>query len=335
MKRPKSILITGATGFLGSHLAETLVERGYELTAIHRKDNIPEHLQDIGIKWEKAELFDLYKLSELLTDKETIVHAAGMVSYSDRAMPKLKKVNVEATADLVNLALENGVENFVHISTIAALNGNKEGEPIAEDDFGKDFKELTYYGQSKMLGEKEVWRGAAEGLNAVVVNPSVIIGHSDWSNSSPRLFKQIYKGWDYYTEGSTGYVGVEDVVEMTIDLFEGKHFNQRFILSAENLNFRDFFALMAKHLNKKAPSKQASKTQAKWLARLDNLRQRISGSKPLLTRQLVKSLFNQSAYDNSLVRKTLGREFESIDSAIERTAKVFLESQAKNQSSEG
>lgn len=335
MKRPKSILITGATGFLGSHLAIALIERGYELTAIHRKDNVPEHLQNIGIHWVKAELFDLYKLNELLADKETIVHAAGMVSYSDRAMPKLKKVNVEATADLVNLALENEVENFVHISTIAALNGNKEGKPICEEDFGKDFKELTYYGQSKMLGEKEVWRGAAEGLNAVVVNPSVIIGACDWSNSSPRLFKQIYRGWDYYTEGSTGYVGVEDVVAMTLDLFEGQHFNQRYILSADNLNFKDFFTMMAKHLNKKAPSKRASKTQAKWLARLDNVRHRISGSKPLLTKQLLKSLFNHTAYDNSLVRKTLGREFESIDSAIERSAKVFLANRAKNLPSEG
>ncbi len=326
MKNAKSILLTGATGFLGSHLALELLKRGYQITATHRKDNIPSQLKNVGIKWEQAELHDVHRLNELCADVETVIHAAAMVSHSDTALPRLKKVNVEATADLVNAALNNEVKQFVYVSSIAVLNGNKEGVAITEDDFGKDFKELTYYGQSKMLGEKEVWRGAAEGLDALVVCPSVIIGPSDWSSSSPRLFKQIHKGWKFYTEGSTGYVSVNDVVQMTLDLFEGAHFNKRYILSAENLNFKEFLTMMATHLNKTPPTKEASRTQAKWIARFDGIRQRISGSKPLLTKQLVKSLFSKTIYDNSLVKETLGREFEPIDKAIERTAKEYLAS---------
>ena len=257
-----------------------------------------------------------------------MLHAAAMVSHSDTAQPRLNKVNVEATADLVNAALENEVKYFIYVSSIAALNGNKENQSIREEDFGNDFSELTFYGQSKMLGEKEVWRGAAEGLEVLVVNPAVIIGPSDWSSSSPRLFKQIHKGWKYYTDGSTGYVSVNDVVQMTLDLFEGGHFNQRYILSAENLSFKDFLGMMAKHLGKAAPSSEASRIKATWIARLDNLRHRISGSKPLLTKQLVKSLFDKATYDNSKVKITLGREFESIDQAIAATAKKFLADRA-------
>lgn len=328
MKNPKSILITGATGFLGSHFAEELLVRAYDVRAIHRKDNVPEHLKNVGIQWEQCELHDVYKLESLCAEVDTILHVAGLVSHADNAMPRLNKVNVEATADLVNAALHNKVSHFIQVSTIAALNGNKEGQAITESDFGKDFKALTFYGQSKMLGEKEVWRGGAEGLKVLVVNPSVIIGPSDWSSSSPRLFKQIHKGWKYYTDGSTGYVAVDDVVNMTLDLFEGEHFDQRYILSAENLSFQDFLGMMAKHLGKKPPSSEASKTKATWIARLDNIRHRLSGAKPLLTKQLVQSLFSKSTYDNSKVRKTLGREFASIDAAIAETAKQYLAEKA-------
>lgn len=318
------IFITGATGFLGSYLAKELVEKGYQLRALHRRDNIPELLEPYAqeIEWVKGGLEDFSQLNDLITDCQHIFHVAARVSFQSKD-ELMRRINVDATTDLVNIALAKEVKTFFYVSSVAALSSAKKVDQIAEVHFGEKMEALSDYGKSKFLGEKEVWRGMAEGLNVLVVNPSVVLGPGDWRKGSPALFKRIHDGWNWYTEGTTGYVGVWDVVKFSVALFEQKKFNERYILNAENSSFKKVFDAMAKGFDREGPKRVAGRTATKWVARLDSLRAILSGKKPFLTPQLVRSLHQQKKFDNQKVRETLQQDFEPLDEVIARTCKIY------------
>jgi nucleoside-diphosphate-sugar epimerase len=197
----------------------------------------------------------VYALEDALQNITEVYHCAGLVSFNPKDEKKLFSINVDGTANVVNAALNAGVKKFVHVSSVAAIGRIRPGELINEKMEWTPETSNSRYGYSKYLGEMEVWRGVAEGLDAVVINPSIILGPGNWNEGSTKIFKSVYDEFPWYTEGVSGFVDVEDVAAAMIALMKSDITAEKFIVSAENISYQHLFNMIAKAFNKKEASK--------------------------------------------------------------------------------
>ncbi|HEY2727007.1 MAG TPA: NAD-dependent epimerase/dehydratase family protein, partial [Parafilimonas sp.] len=225
---PKNIFITGATGLLGSHLIKELVNSNANIKALYRHEIPFTHNK---IEWLQGDILDTILLGEILEDVDEVYHCAAKVSFNPKNKKELFKTNIEGTANIVNACLNTNVKKLLHVSSVSALGRIREDVIIDETMQWSEDANNSVYGESKYLGEMEVWRGIAEGLNAVIINPTIILGAGDWNNGSSEIFKTAYKEFPYYTEGVTGFVDVKDVVKAMITLMNSDIFSERFIVN--------------------------------------------------------------------------------------------------------
>ena len=257
------ILITGATGLAGSATARRFLAEGHTVAALHRPGSDRSLLRDLEsqIDWREGDILDILSLEKALTDMDYVVHAAAVVSFVPRDEKAMYKVNVEGTANVVNACLKKGVRKLCHVSSVAALGRPdpriiETGATIVIDETQRwtDSPNNSAYAKSKYLAEVEVWRGIAEGLSAVIVNPSLILGEGDWQKSSTQLFKYVYDGKPFYTEGTVNYVDVRDIAEAIFELTLSEIDNERFILERWDGHVSRTLRLsIAKGFDKKPP----------------------------------------------------------------------------------
>lgn len=330
------ILVTGGTGLVGSHLLFNLLNKGYKVKVLLRptsnKENIsrtfsfytqnPSELLK-NITWVEGDLLDLQSLEAALDGVTRVYHTAAFVSFKKKDKATVLQTNIGGTANLVNLCLERGIEKFCHVSSIGALGQSEPGMAITEDLLWKPSKNVSAYSLSKYHSEMEVWRGITEGMNAVIVNPSVILGPGDWTNGSPLLFSLIDKGFDYYTSGVTGYVDVRDLVNVMVQLMESDIVNERFTVSAENLTYKQFFDYVATALNKPIPQKQLARWKAELLWRLEAALGMLTGKSPRITKETTHIAYAKSFYDSTKLTKTIGYSFTPIEQTIRNVAAIY------------
>ena len=170
----------------------------------------------------------------------------------------------------------------------------------------------------------EVWRASQEGLNVVIVNPGVILGAGIWRYGSAGLFKKAHKGMKYYTSGSIGLVDVQDVVSVMILLTKSSIKNERFILIAENWNYKEFLQNMSRSVNTSPPEKMASPLLLQIAWRLDWLNHKLRGKRRQLTRQLVISLSSDKSYDNTKIKTYIDFEFKKVNDSIIEIGQLYL-----------
>jgi nucleoside-diphosphate-sugar epimerase len=325
-RKESKILITGANGLLGSKLLSFLIKTGYQnVTGLFR--NSPEnHMLNHVI----GNLTDLGSLEEALAGVKTVIHCGAIVSFDPKDKEILNTVNVEGTANLVNTCLSLGVEELVYISSVAALGkpslGNISNEEIILNENQKwtDSPLNSNYAKSKYDGECEVWRGEAEGLKVVIVNPSVIIGEGDWDKSSSRLFKYVWDENKFVTKGYINYVDVNDVTASIEQILAENKFGERYILNAGKVSFQKFFESVALRFGKKAPSFKLSNFWIGILWRVEYFRSAITGSKPLITKETSLSASSNFYFDNKKVKKELGFKFQSLDDSLDRICDYYL-----------
>ena len=311
------ILVTGATGFLGAELVKQLTDQNILVRAIRRSNSkIPALLQNNTlVTWHIADINEPETLADAFESITKVYHCAATVSFDPKDKAKLLKINIEGTANIVNLCLENNVR-LLHVSSIAALGYPKKDELISEKHFWDYDPKAHNYAISKYQGEMEVWRGIAEGLNAVIVNPAVIIGKNAGFNGSGAIFKLVKDGLKFYTDGATGIVDVEDVAKCMILLMESNITEERFTLSAENLHYRDFFAQIAKGFDIKAPSIAAKRWMLGIAWRAAKLASIFTGKPAALTKDAARSSFNLSYYTNQKITDTLSFKFKPLNQSI-------------------
>ena len=325
------VLVTGGTGLVGSHLLHRLVRMSEPVRALRRANSDLSLVADIGdqIEWIEADVLDVTALASAFEGVTKVYHVAAMVSYDPEKKDEMMLVNVEGTTNMVNLCLDFDVQKLLHVSSIAALGRKKTEQKIDEKTVWEDSKYNSPYGVSKFRAEREVWRGIAEGLDAVIINPSVIIGAGKWNETSTQLITSIDKGMMFYPPGITGYVDVRDVSEIAIELMESDITNERYIVNAENLTFKEVFTMIAQDLDKKPPIIKAQKWMAGVAYRLLKLRKVFTGKPALITRELVRNLGNKYYYDHSRIRKALGYSFIPIKDAVADATAAYLESKGK------
>jgi len=312
------ILVTGATGFLGSELIRQLLLKGEQVRAIMRETSmIPALLKnEKKIEWFTADILDYFALKDAMEGISKVYHCAAFISFDPADKKKMKKVNVEGTANMLHVSMEKNIFRFLHVSSVAALGESKKDEHITEKDQWEYSPDRSAYSISKYESEMEVFRAAAEGLNVIIVNPSIIIGKNAGAEGSGQLFATIQKGLKYYPGGSFGYVDVEDVAKAMILLMDSDISDERFIINAENWSYRDFFTEIALNF-KKSPPEIALKP---WMMQLAYLGTRIiaafTGKKFNLTKDTATSAFKKRQYSNNKVKKTLNLEFKPIKESI-------------------
>ena len=318
------ILVTGATGFLGAELIHQLTGQGIKLRALKREQSvIPELIKNNPlIEWVVADINDFSTLEDAFEGIDQVYHCAAMVSFDPKDKANLFRVNIEGTSNVVNLCVEHQAR-LLHVSSVAALGDAKKGALITEKDFWEYDGKAHSYGISKYEGEMEVWRGIAEGLNAVIVNPSVIIGAGAGFNGSGAIFKLVRDGMPFYTKGATGIVDVEDVAKSMIALMNTDITEQRYIISSENYHYKQFFTEIANGFGVKAPKKEAKSWMLEIGWRVSKLVAMITRGTDSFTKDAARSSLNESLYSNEKIKQAIGITFKPLHQSITEVTKAL------------
>lgn len=326
--KDKQILVTGGTGFLGSYLLRYLVREGYtRIRATRRKHSRMDLVAEVAdrVEWVETDVLDTLGLEDAMQDVAQVYHGAAIVSFDPRDVDEMRRINVDGTANVVNAALHANVEKLVHVSSIAAIGRTKQSKIITEKTKWERSKLNSEYGISKYLAEQEVWRGAAEGLNIAIVNPSVILGSGRWDEGPLKFFKLVHRQYPFYTTGTSGFVDVRDVARFMLLLMESDISRERFILNAENLTFQTLMNEIAQQLGKKPPSIKVTPFTQQVVWRLEWLRSRLFGAKPLITREVAQRATASLFYENDKSLSVFDFEYTPIRQTIAETAAQFSE----------
>lgn len=330
------ILLTGATGLLGSHIAFELVSKGEKIRALKRKgssialtekifqfySNNAKPLLD-KIEWVEGDVLDLGSLEDAMEGLTHVYHCAAIISFIPKEKDKMLLTNIEGTANVVNAAMHAGVKKFCHISSIASLGFTIDNSVIDENLWWKNDPENSYYAISKYNSEREVWRATEEGMDVVIVNPSMIIGPGDSTKSSTEIFGVLQKGNSWFTNGMNGYVDVRDVASAAIKLMESEVKNQRFILSAKNFTYKEFFDKILEAFGKPKTKRKAGKFSLSMAWRGEKIISRFAGRKPKLTRETAHSALQVNRYDGNKITKTIDFTYRDMDQSIKEICEFY------------
>lgn len=330
------ILVTGSTGLVGSHLLYELTKKGESVRALIRNSKKIDLVKKIfsyysddsekliqKIDWVEGDILDLYSLEQAFSDIKKVYHCAAIVSFDGKDKKQLINANVHGTENVVNLCLSNNIEKLCHVSSIASLGESLNGELIDENSKWTSSKSHSAYSVSKFKSEMEVWRGIKEGLNAVIVNPSVILGPGFWNSGSGSLITKVAKGMKYFTTGATGFVDVIDVVDVMVRLMKSDISDERFILNAENMNYKDLFDKVAEAMQVEKPKWKATKNLLKVAVFLDKVAGMLRIKKREITKEVIRASLSVSKYSNEKVKKAIGKTFLPIETSIGEIAEKY------------
>jgi nucleoside-diphosphate-sugar epimerase len=332
------ILVTGATGLVGSYLLYDLLKSEERVRALlHNPDSV-NHTRKIfnslgadgetlirKIEWVEGDVLDYFSLADAMVGVQKVYHCAAIVSFDPRDRDLMMKINVDGTANVVNAALEAGVDKLCHVSSIASLGRTENSDIIDEKSQFRTSSYNSKYSLSKYAGEREVWRGTAEGLKAVIVNPSVILGYSDSEKGSTKMFSTICRNSMFYGTGINGFVDVQDVVRAMIGLMESNVYNERFVVSGGDFSYREIFTLIARGFGKSDPKFAVPGRVLDIVWRLEWLRSKFSGAKPLITKETARTSKGRFYYSTKKLNYTLNFEFTPIEKTISRTCRLMSE----------
>ncbi|MCA8831810.1 NAD-dependent epimerase/dehydratase family protein [Hymenobacter pini] len=318
------IFVTGGSGLVGSFLLREMVARGLPVRALYRKQ-VPQIPATEAVEWVQGDIRDALGLRQMLDGVTHVLHCAGLVSYAPQDEEELLRVNVEGTANVVDACLERPGIRLGVVSSVAALGGGATAhttslqQPIILDEQAKwDLgAEHNAYATSKYLGELEVWRGVSEGLQAVMVNPSVILGPANWQQSSTRLFRYAYDEHWFYTPGNINLVDVRDVVDALLHLtLDTTISGERYVLNAGSLPLHEFLSQAADCFQKRPPSVAVPEWAAETIWRLEHVRSVLTGARPLITKDTARAGRRPVEYRTDKIQRELGRNFRPLSETI-------------------
>ena len=329
----KNILVTGGTGFLGAYIIKELVEQQYVVRAIRRTHKLPSFIpaETLNkVEWVDGDVLDVVSLEEAMEGMDAVIHSAAVVSFARKDRKSMYQVNIEGTANVVNMALEKNIARLVHISSVASLGRTTFGGSVNEDKKWEESKVNSHYAKTKYKGELEVWRGIGEGLNAIILNPSTILGYGDWHSSSSAIFKNAYKEIKWYTPGINGFVDVSDAARAAVLMMESGMTEQRFIVNGDNWTFKKLLETIADGFGKKRPVKETTPFLIGVAWRLERLRSFFTRKPPLLTKETARVAYSKTYFENKNILSALpGFSFTPLEQTIRLACEKYSE-QVKN-----
>lgn len=332
------ILVTGGTGFVGSHLLATLTKEHDKVRALCRNNSDFKSIKEVfsfyydditpyfnKIEWVVSSINNVAALEDAFQGVTHVYHVAALISFHPKDEELMRKVNIEGTANIVNFSIAANVQKFCHVSSIAAIETSIKKSYIDEDGEWNSELDKSGYSITKYGAEMEVWRGTQEGLNAVIVNPGIILGAGFWQSGSSKIVRKVAKGMPFYFDGKTGYVAVEDVVQVMIQLMESIIKNERFIVVSENKSFHWVLNTIADLLHKKRPTIKVTKLLSQFAWRAALVTSFFSRKEPLLTKYSARSIHRSYKFSNAKIKKALSFEFTPIEVSIKAICKTFIQ----------
>jgi dihydroflavonol-4-reductase len=330
------ILVTGGTGLVGSHLLYQLSLENAAIRAIHRGNSDLIAVKNVfryfssdyealfqKIAWVEADITDIISLKEAFKNVTEVYHAAALVSFNSKDYKAMNQINIDGTSNIVNFCIANKVKKLCFVSSIAAIEKSVTSQMMDETDEWNMEKVSHGYAMTKYASEMEVWRASQEGVPVVIVNPGVILGAGYWHQGSGAIFSKIYKGFNFYTEGVTGFVSVNDVVNAMLLLMKSEIVNERYILVAENSSFKNIFYQIAQNFGKKAPSVRVTKFMSAIGWRLEKLKSLFTNVPEMLTKHAAKSIHDKRYYSSEKIKTELNFNFESISETIKSVCALY------------
>lgn len=331
------ILVSGGTGLVGSHLLYQLSLENVAVKAIHRKNSNLETVKKVfsyfsedyenlfkKIQWVEADITDIYALEIAFENVTEVYHSAALVSFNESDYKKMRKINIEGTSNVVNFCIDKEVKKLCFVSSIATLSKSITTKII--DETCEWNAEINNYGYAitKYGAEMEVWRASQEGVNVVVVNPGVILGAGFWNSGSGNLFSKIYKGFNFYSEGITGFVSVNDVVKAMMFLMKSDITDERFVLVAENKSFKEVFFEIANCFKRQPPTVKVSKLMSEIGWRFEKVKSILNNKPPLLTKHSASSIHQKRYYSSEKIKEAINFEFEPVSQTIKEVCLFFV-----------
>jgi len=327
------ILVTGSTGLVGGHLLWHLLQENDRVAAIRRPSSNLEPLRSIfsfytsspddflsRIDWKIGDVLDKETLSKSMHNITRVYHCAAVVSLGNN-IEVMSDTNVNGTRNIVQASLENNIEKFCFVSSIAAFGRASAGNEIDENCVWTDSPVRSPYSRSKYYSEQEVWKGIRDGLNAVIVNPGVILGVSGTDTGSSQLFALVQKGLIFYTSGGTGYVDVKDVTKAMIQLMQSEISGERFILVGENCSNKDILSWMADGFGKRRPFIGIGEGLFWTAGLLSELLGKLFRFCPLIDRGTARSTTHREFYSSLKIKSALGFSFTPVEQCIREVCK--------------
>ncbi|MCX7861576.1 MAG: NAD-dependent epimerase/dehydratase family protein [Bacteroidales bacterium] len=327
------IAITGSTGFVGSHLLVELMKRGKEVIAFKRETSDVSYTQKVfelhdalhlfhQIRWRNCHLSKYSEVVEALNGVDVVIHAAAQVNLNETGNKGMIEKNIKITENVVNACILQHVKRFCYISSIATITHSIDG--VGKEN--SPFEILTTehpYTVSKCYAELEVWRGIQEGLPGFIINPSVILGYSRQWQIFELMISQLQKGFYYYPSGRGSFVDIRDIVRIILHItFHTSITNQRFIVTAENVYYKDFYKYLCECLGISQELKPISKEKLLMLGYLGELMSVVS-KKRLMNRYTARLLNKELNYSNEKICDVLNYQFISVKESIQYLYSIY------------
>jgi nucleoside-diphosphate-sugar epimerase len=324
------IFITGGTGLLGMRIVYDILIEGIPVRLLRRNESNLELFSSVldfyhgadstelrsNIEWLQGDLLDPVLLEEAMHNCDYCIHAAAMVSFHPKDRETMRKVNIEGTANIVNACLAVGDIKLLYISSVAALGRVGNTGTIDESHLWKDSPYNSGYAISKYHAEMEVWRGIEEGLDAVMVNPSIILGAGDPGKSSGTIFGAVLNGLRFYTDGGASVVDARDVSRMSLKLMKSSVRSERYVLNSKSLPYKGLFEMIAESLDKPKPTIHASNYLLSIAWRLAALKDFIFGGRSPITQETALSAKSSYVYESKKVKEELGDDFHDLGVSV-------------------
>lgn len=331
------IVVTGGTGLVGGHLLMELLKQDQPVRALIREGGNPEKVLQIWryyhsnplellsrIEWIETDLSDRMAVAATLEENSQVYHCAGQVSFQKKERKNIYENNLSVTRNILNVCIEKNIDKYIHVSSIAAIGDGEDTEFELDETAPFSIRKKRSYSDSKIQAELEVWRAMAEGLNALIVNPSIVLGPANWNIGSSKIFDAIYGGLKFYTNGICGYVDARDVARGMVKLMHSNISGERFIMNAANLSFKDLFQKIARALGVSPPAHYIRPALTSLAWRVEAMRSIVSGNEAKITKQSAQSAHKVSNYSSAKIKKQLDFKFMDIDLTIRQVAKFYL-----------
>lgn len=329
------ILVTGGTGLVGSHLLYFLLKENETVRAIKRTSSDLNPVKSVfksynaqslfkNIEWVTADILDVPSLEDAFTAVTQVYHCAAMIRFSVSDYRALKKVNIEGTANVVNLCISHAIKKLCHVSSVGALGKSINGSPISEETQWNPEADNNVYAISKFGAEMEVWRGSQEGLDVIIIQPSLILGEGHWNSASGSFFTKVKKGIPKYPKGGTGFVDVQDVVKAMVLLMQSEVKNKSFLVSGTNLSYQEAITQIANNIGAKAPKTSAKNWHLSLLAFFQKFASVFTGKKSSLNKDSIRSIQHISEYDGSKITTVIPFEYSVIRNTLKRICAAFV-----------
>lgn len=324
------VIVIGGTGLVGSHLLFKLTKTEKSIVATFQTESKIQRVKQLfdyyqsdeaevlwkKIIWKKVNVLDLFGLEELISENDEVYHCAALVSFHRKDFNNLMKINREGTTNVVNVSLDKNIKKLCYVSSTAAVSGGAENS-VTENTKWKKNPETSSYSISKYGAEREIWRGIIEGLNAVMVNPCVILGAGNWSESSLTILGTIKKGLSFYPPGGNAVVDARDVVNVMQQLMKSDIEAERYLLIGENISFKDLFSKIALRMKKNPPKKAVDSFGLNFARYIFRFIYFFSSKRSPITKETVNSALDTVVYSNEKCKKKLNYSFYTLDDTIE------------------